>query len=237
MTKLLFRLAFAATILVPATSALAADLEPPPPVEDLRPSTYDWTGPHIGGFVGVTAIEGDYVPDPLCGCGGSDAEMSGIGYHAGVLAGWDFQWDNLVFGIEGDWAWGGEVADNNDPAEMTDLSFNDIATLRLRAGWADDRTLFYLTGGAAFVNSEFGGLVGSISENQSDKKWITGWTVGGGIEHAFTDNIIARLEYLYVDLPDTEYTLINSIGEGGDVDMEFDHMHMVRAAVNYKFSW
>ena len=33
----------------------------------------------------------------------------------------------------------------------------------------------------------------------SDSPWVYGWTAGGGLEHAFTQNFSGRIEYLYVD--------------------------------------
>ena len=232
MKRIFFRLALAATALLPVSSALAADL-----VDEIRPSSFDWSGPYLGALIGIAAVEGDYVPTPFCGCPGVDPEMSGNGYHAGVLVGWNYQWNHMVLGVEGDYAWGGEIADNEDPSELTYLKFNDIATLRARAGWADGNSLLYLTGGAAFVNTEFGGDVGLIAEDTSDDKWLTGWTIGGGIEHAFAGGFAGRLEYLYVDLPDKDYTLRNSAGEGGVVSMNYDSIHMVRAALTYNFGW
>jgi len=230
MKHLVIRLAFAFSALVPVSSALAADLDVPPPVDDLRPTL--WSGPYVGAFFGGASEEGVYT----CPCF-VDPEMSGQGYHAGFMAGWNYQIDDFVLGFEGDWAFGGQVADNDDPVEATYLNFNDIATLRARAGWADGNTLFYATGGLAAVNAEFGGLVGPLSEDISDSKWVYGWTVGGGIEHAFTDNVHARLEYLYVSLPDTDYTLIASDGSGGTLTQDFENIHMVRAGVTYNFVW
>ena len=46
---------------------------------------------------------------------------------------------------------------------------------------------------------EFGAM---MSSQQSDSQWVYGWTVGGGLEHAFSDNFSGRIEYLYVDLDD-----------------------------------
>lgn len=233
MNKLLVPFLFAVTALVPASSALAADLEPPP-IEDLRPG-YDWTGPYVGGFVGLASLEGSYDATSICGCTNYDRELSGSGYHAGVLLGWNYQLDNIVFGIEGDYAWGGEVADNDDPAEETYFNFDSIGTIRARAGWAQDNTLIYFTGGAAFIDTEGGGLIGT--EDVKDSRWLTGWTVGGGIEHAFGAGLAARLEYLYVDIPDADYELIDSFGFGGEVAMNFEAIHMIRAGLTYDFSW
>ena len=72
-----------------------------------------------------------------------------------------------------------------------------------------DNTLIYATGGVAFVDAEFSGEVGPIGNSFLDKnsEWITGWTIGGGIEHAFADSLHGRLEYLYADLPSEEFRL------------------------------
>ena len=131
--------------------------------------------------------------------------MSGIGWGGGVMAGIDYQMDSFVIGVVGDWAWDGEVATNDDPSEATFMKYNDIATIRGRAGFVQDNTMFYVTGGAAAVDTEFGGKVGPASENISDEKWVWGWTAGIGVEHAFTANFHGRLEWLYVGLPDQDY--------------------------------
>ena len=83
--------------------------------------------------------------------------------------------DSFVLGIEGDWAFGGTVATNDEPGIDTDLSFNNIATLRARAGFALDNTLLYFTGGLAAVDMEFGAV---MSTTESDSQWVYGWTVG-----------------------------------------------------------
>ena len=67
--------------------------------------------------------------------------------------------------------------------------------MRGRAGYAFDRVLFYGTGGAAFGNVQ-GGPVGGPFDSGTQ----IGWTAGAGVEFAFTPNITANVEYLYVDL-------------------------------------
>jgi outer membrane immunogenic protein len=162
----------------------------------------------------------------------TDYEHSGIGYAGGLLAGWNYQMDSFVFGIEGDWAFGGTVATNDEPGVDTDISFNNIATLRARTGLAFDNTLVYVTGGLAAVDMEFGAFMVS---QQSDSQWVYGWTVGGGLEHAFTPNFSGRIEYLYVDLEDSDYSMTD--GNTFDATQSFNDIHMVRAGLTYNFGW
>jgi outer membrane immunogenic protein len=88
--------------------------------------------------------------------------------------------------------------------------------VRGRAGVAFDRVLVYGTGGFAY------GDVGP---------WGTdgiGWTVGGGIEYAFTNNITAKIEGLYVNLErDDRFRGVRVRGE--------EDFGVVRAGLNYKF--
>jgi outer membrane immunogenic protein len=236
MKKQLFGLVFAAAVLSPAIS-FAADLEPPPPVDDLRPASYDWTGPYVGIFGTAVGIDGSF--DGVCGggCGGAtynNIEHSGIGYGGGFLAGVNYQVDNFVLGVEGDWAFGGNMAANVEPGINTEINFDNMATLRARAGLAEGNTLFYVTGGAAAVDAEFGAVMAST---ESDNDWIWGWTVGGGIEHAFTDNFHVRLEYLFVGLEDGDFSLTDSASTTLTATQEFNDIHMVRAGLTYNFSW
>ncbi len=233
----LLRLALLATVMVPAASALAADLDPPPPVEDLRPATYDWTGIYAGVVGSVVSLDGHYdkIPDvgpPV------DPEMSGTGYMGGIVAGLNWQWDDFVLGVEGDYQFGGKIADNDEPAEMSELSINSMATVRARAGVVLDSTMFYVTGGVAFLDTEFGGEVGrgAGAFNATDTAWLAGYAVGGGMEHAFSDSFHGRLEYLYIGAPGASYRLEDPNNFGGDVDMHFNGIHSIRAGLTYNFS-
>jgi outer membrane immunogenic protein len=243
MNKFFLRLAFAVAVLLPMPSALAADLDVPPP--ELRSASFDWSGPYIGVFGAAVAVDGTYdatctnaVPcDPLTF---TDMEHSGIGYAGGILGGWNYQMDSFVFGFEGDWAFGGTVATNDEvfadpPGPIdTDLSFNNIATLRARAGFALDNTLLYVTGGLAAVDVEFGAV---MSTTESDSKWVYGWTAGGGLEHAFSDNLSGRIEYLYVGLDDVDFSMTDGAATTLDATQSFNDIHMVRVGLTYNFGW
>jgi outer membrane immunogenic protein len=245
MKAFFLRLALVSTVMVPVTSALAADLDPPPPVDDLRPATYDWSGVHVGVFAAANALDGHYdatrdCDDPLTvpveTCPLIDPEMSGIGYGFGAKIGADYQFDNLVVGVVGDWTFGGDLATNDDPSEATYLNMNNLATARLRAGYANGDTLLYVTGGIAAADIEFGALVGPTSVDDSQSEWTYGWAIGGGIEHAVTESLSLNLEYLYIDLADTEHYLSDGAGNAGTIDMYYNDMHTVRAGMSYRFS-
>lgn len=237
----LFRTVLLATIMVPVGSAFAADLDPPP---ELLPTTYDWTGVYVGVVGSIVSLDGHYDKTPDCPGGGGgpcppvDPEMSGTGYMGGVVAGLNWQWDSMLLGIEGDYQFGGEIADNREPAEMTDFSINGMATIRARAGVVMDNALLYVTGGIAAADTEFGGEVGPIGNGfyDSDSAWVYGWTIGGGMEYAFTDALHGRLEYLYTALEDQDYRLEDANGFGGSIDMHFNGIHSIRAGLTYNFS-
>jgi outer membrane immunogenic protein len=238
MKHFFFRLAFLVAAFFPVSSVLAADLDVPPPIEDSRPANFDWSGPYVGAFIAGITETGTYdvVCAPICGAG--LREMNGFGWNGGALVGWNYQMDSFVMGIEGDWALGEHVAQNHEPAELTDLEFNNIATLRARLGWALDDTLIYATGGVAFVDSkffspDFPAGSGFFAE---DSAWLTGWVIGGGMEHAFSDRISGRLEYSYMSLPDAEYQLVNGVNTA-DVTQSFDGIHTIRAGLAYNFGW
>lgn len=232
MTKFLLRLSLctAALAAVTTTVAHAADYEPPPP--EMRGS---WTGPYVGAFVMGVGVESRY--DATCNDPDDcliDPEMSGFTWGGGLLAGFNYDLGNgFLLGVEGDYGWAGKV-DNDDPGEATEMKMKDIATLRARAGYIfNDDTLFYATGGAAWIKTTFGGEVGAIPNREfiDDTQWVSGWTVGGGIEHAFSESVHARLEYLYLDMQDQEYDL-----DVGTVDLEFDGgVHLIRAGLTFNF--
>ena len=238
MKHFFLRLAFALAAIFSVSSVFAADLDvPPPPVEELRPATFDWSGPYVGAFIDGITETGTY--DAVClpaACGAVGLrEMNGFGWNTGGFVGWNYQMDSFVMGIEGDWAFGGHVAQNQAPVELTELEFDNIATICARLGWAMDNTLLYTKGGVAFVDSTFSttALAGGSAE---DSSWLTGWVVGGGMEHAFSDRLSGRLEYTYMDLPDADYLLVNG-ANSADVSQSFDGIHTIRAGLAYNFGW
>jgi outer membrane immunogenic protein len=79
----------------------------------------------------------------------------------------------------------------------------------------------------AFGDVKNSGTINGIGFSES--KTLTGWTVGGGVDYAATDNLIVRLEYRYTDYGD------KNIAFGGlSVKNDFK-TNEVRLGVAYKF--
>jgi len=202
MKKLLLALAIASAALLPAASALAADLDvPPPPTEDLRPATYDWTGIYVGGWVGATCVDGTLTDNG----GPTDWEMSGCGWKGGALAGYNYQFSNWVMGLEGDWGTTTQIATNDEVGGDFAFSMDHLMTMRTRFGYAMDNTLIFSTLGIAYAIGDLDGINGDPTpDHMKGKHW--GLTFGGGFEHAMTENFRLRLDYLFTKFSGDNYT-------------------------------
>jgi outer membrane immunogenic protein len=230
-------LACISVALICATPGYADDTEAAAPsVEDLNPVGFDWSGAYLGAFVAGISTNMEY--DPLCsaGCSPGIRDMDGVGWSSGVLLGWNHQVDNFVVGVEGDYAFSGEVAKYADIAEATEYAFENIATLRARLGMTHDNTLVFASGGVALVETTFSSadlpVTGGLAT--SDSKWLTGWVIGGGVEHAFDEHFAARLDYSYMGLPNTSYFLTNGV-DTADISHSFDGVHTIRIGLTYNF--
>jgi len=178
-------------------------------------AVYSWTGCYIGASGGgkfVRARDTAYIPATLAtpessyGLGTAEPDTWLIGGQVGC----NYQTGNWVFGIEGDahaqrWSSLSTIGGVLPPLFVTGdqfgLSSDWQASVRGRAGYAMDRTLFYVTGGVAFTEVKaytnyipVAFFPGTIAY---DKKTLTGATVGAGVEYAFTNNLTVGVEGRY----------------------------------------
>ena len=112
---------------------------------------------------------------------------------------------------------------------------NYFGTARARLGLAQDRMLYYVTGGLAYTTikrsvTALAGAVGTDSASNSK----AGFAVGAGLEYAFAQNWSAKLEYLYMGYSGTNNTYNNivpavTVSNGRLTD------NVVRVGVNYHF--
>jgi len=230
MSKFSYRLAAAAGVamLLGGPLSVLAAVPPPPPPPQMR---NDWTNIYIGGTAGIGCFQTIYIPSI-----GPDPSLNGCNLMGGVLGGLTYQFNNnLVVGAEGDYMWGSSFAHNPAP-ESINYRADNLGTLRGRVGWVDGNTLFYATGGIGWVWGTMSALVGPSSIRAKDNDVHTGWVIGGGIEHAFTPNLHARLEYIYGNFNKRNYNLsVSTCTPSCVVGLKMNDLHMVRAAVTWNF--
>jgi outer membrane immunogenic protein len=240
-TRLLGLLAATALATAGISAASAADL--PSRAAPLAPvfapvPVFTWTGFYVGGQVGYgwNANDNDFVLPGGFVVQSGDFGDEGDGFLAGVHAGYNVQLGSFVVGVEGDieGVFGDDddedVVITRDGVVFTNYGFAGNAldwqgSIRARAGFAFDRALIYATGGFAFAGLSDGfGIVGD------DDDTLTGWTLGAGVEYAFTNNLTTRLEYRYTSF-DGGSNVFNDV-DLGDNEIEF---HTVRVGLSYKF--
>ena len=182
-------------------SAMAADL--PARMEPVAPIAYvpafSWTGFYLGGELGWIQTNPTYTTGavllgaPFVVTSGSD--KNGLTY--GILAGYNYQVGQLVLGVEGDFqGWTvGKIRYTAITGDFLTAHSKWGGSIRGRLGYAVDHALFYVTGGAAFVSNETSIPFTGISIGGDDTR--VGWTVGAGLDYAFSNNWFTGIEYRY----------------------------------------
>src|SRR5262245_42928099 len=190
MTKLLLSTVAAAAVMV--GQAVAADMRAPATKAPPRAAPgYSWTGCYIGvqGGFAWQRVDNSFSNtglDPFT----AEADQDGSGGVVGGHVGCNLQTGYWVWGLEGDGEWASISGDDNGAGgDTNEFHSRWMASVRGRLGVSVDRTLFYATGGVAFLGAR-SNVTNAPTESQSDT--LTGWTVGAGIEHAFTPNFTAR---------------------------------------------
>ena len=216
-----FTLAACAGLLAAALAlpSFAADMPRPAYKAPSSAEPWNWTGFYVG-------INGGYGfgTSNWTSAGGTTGDFNVRGALAGGTIGYNLQTGLWVWGLEGDvdasWIKG------TDATICCETKNDWLATARGRIGYAMDRWMPYITGGAAFGDVKMT-PVGGASE--TDTRF--GWTGGGGLEYAFMSAWSAKVEYLYVDLGKASCS-VATCGVANDVTFKTS---IVRGGINYHF--
>lgn len=196
------------------------------------PGTFTWSGLYAGFHFGYATGQSDVFIDQVVPI---SVSFDPDGFIGGVQIGVNHEMANrFVLGVEADITYSAvkaSAASNLIGLLETEMAWSGSA--RLRAGYALGRTLPYLAAGIAAASYRFGGLDLATGNSITfyDETQL-GWTVGAGVEHAFTDHWIARLEYRYTDFGKHEMPVISALAGPNSIDLK---THDIRVGLSYKF--
>jgi outer membrane immunogenic protein len=245
----------ALTLILAAGAARAADMPLKAPILKAPPPPPTWTGFYAGVNAGYS-FGNDSYRFPADGFPDNGRSLtSPNGAILGGQAGYNWQYGNVVLGLEGDAQWSGQKATGcggplclitqtpEVDARLVEHRLEWFATLRGRIGFARDGWLFYVTGGPAWGGLQetdtimIDALPGTAVHNTT----LLGYAAGLGVEVRLAPNWTAKVEYLHVDLGDV---LNRSELSNSNPPISFDILatttsrvtdNIVRFGVNYQF--
>lgn len=235
----------------------------------LMSSSYDWSGAYLGANVGATrddiniTRQTEYIglvqlmpaEQTLIDAAHDELDTSSYGFSGGLMAGYNWQVEQVVFGLETDinaLSLHGNM--RRDVSGLFDTLFNDphlqardkasyeadvFGTLRGRLGFAVDNVMLYGTGGLAYAHTKTNSELfvqdstGAARWAASDSIWNLGWTIGGGLEYGI-DRWSLGVEYLYVDLLPTDWHSSSGLDLASQWSMDYG-FSVLRATGKMRF--
>jgi outer membrane immunogenic protein len=193
-----------------AKAADAVSEVPAAPAADEVAPVFTWSGPYFGIQGGGAWMDADVSG------GGASISESLDGGILGAFVGYNWQFSNgFVAGIEGDvdYNW------NEQGFGPGEIKTDWAGSVRGRVGYAFDRALVY--GAAGWTGTNFNLSGPGVDEDET----FHGWTVGAGVDYAFTEKMFGRVEYRYNDFGDQDML-------GANVDL---NQHVVKVGLGVKF--
>ncbi len=220
----------AAALAALAGPAFAADIpyRQAPPVYTPTVPLFSWTGLYLGGQIGYAWGTDTLTVYPFGG--GTNFMPNGV--VGGAHVGYNLQMNQFVAGLEGDVEGTGINRSYSPGVIIYGTKIPVEGSIRARLGVAFDRVLLYATGGVEFadIQNNFSGFPGYTQFSQGR----AGWTIGGGLEYAVTNNWSVRAEYRFADFGHLDNFNVVPFGFGTQVRHHVNE-NAVRAGFSYKF--
>lgn len=197
---------------------------------------FTWTGFYVGLNVGAGSNRADFdqSPDGLAFYfpGGPNYwNSSDWGAAAGALAGYNWQSDNFVFGLEGDINWLNGRDNATEGTVATSTAMNWYGTARARIGLSNNSPLMvFLTGGVAVAEISNSARLTFRPQSYTSSDVRLAPVVGVGFEYKLAQNTTFRIEGLFADFGDTSRRIL----DGGNYKTTFSNtLSVVRGAVTW----
>ncbi len=161
------------------------------------PMYTSWSGFFVGVHGGYSAFDLD---GNLSGGGAYSRNKNKFNY--GFYGGYNYQYNRMVFGVDGDFTFSraGDITQFLTGGEALRHRPGHSARGRLRFGFLVEETFMpYIAGGFATRLLELEHLDDNGATTSTDEEWVSGFTIGAGLAHAFTPNFISRIEFVWDD--------------------------------------
>ncbi|MCK9908647.1 outer membrane beta-barrel protein [Microbacteriaceae bacterium K1510] len=202
---------------------------------------HDWTGFFIGAHAGGSWGTTDWktTDGSLAAVSTSSFAGTGImdGMLGGVQAGYNKQFGTIVAGIEADVSWANLdgyakcASTEFPPRSFTCHSHIDmLGTVTGRLGVTYDNLLIYGRAGFAWANEKHDVRQATASAEGNTTR--TGYTVGSGLEYAFSPAWSGRAEYRYLDFGTGTVSIADQAGNVSNVALA-QRNHVAMLALNY----
>jgi outer membrane immunogenic protein len=207
------RLLAGVSTLVLVASANAADLPVKAVVAPVPVNS--WTGPYIGLDVGAYRHRAESVDQTLGIIPGFSGTLTTNSVFVGGHAGYNWQMNSFVLGLEADVSSPGRSASTSygppgfGNPETFSTQIKWLSTFRARAGMTFSDWLVYATAGAAVArisNTRADPLTLGFTLTDDSTRTTAVW--GGGVEYKFLRNWSARVEGLWMKFPDRTFTTL-----------------------------
>ena len=195
-------------------------------------SAEPFNGPYVGAQIGWQQDKAHTKWTGLVDSG-TGASLVGLSdsrnksaFAGGIFAGYNAKVDpSIVLGGEVGLDFGGKS-----------MAVGPIASVKAKNTWSalakagalvTPQTLLYVKGGYENARFDFSNGVNTVGNSRD------GWSIGAGGEYAFTDNVLARLEYRYSDFghPSDAFRAIGYT----DIDQAKLKRHQVMVGLSYQF--
>lgn len=212
----------------------------------LAEGPYNWTGAYAGANIGVIWNNSELNArhnNFLSPTGTYSQDLNTDDVNPGLQFGYLHQVDShWVVGGEADFTYPSldkqlVVSDDFGDFDKFKTRYDLQGSLRLRAGYAFDRFLPFVTTGVSFAGMSLS-YTNEANQHYSKDTVQTGWVLGGGFEYGLLSNLSTRLEYLYTDYGDALNMgipdVVGIIDPNGSAHANMSN-HVLRAAINYRF--
>jgi opacity protein-like surface antigen len=202
--------------------------------------TANWTGFYAGVHAGNAATTNEWKTGSggLAGADPFEGAFTSGGLISGFQFGYNYQINRTVIGLEADAAFG-DIEGGARCAVgiyVCDAKIDALGTITPRLGYAFGNLLVFGKAGAAWAHEKLNleptpGYGNTAAAN--GKGWRLGYTVGAGIEYAFSPALSAKVEYNFIEFNNGTLDLTDPAGGAAGVTLA-QQVHLVKIGLNYR---